>query len=68
MELIVINGELYRCKNGTNARLRELSNAIPHKYNAEHEHGTAGDEFNAALEEITSTTIGKYIENVYTSY
>lgn len=65
MEKIIINQLLYKCKNGTNEKIRQLL----HKGNSapamEHEKGTSHDEYNAFLWNIIETKKGEYIENVY---
>lgn len=65
MENIVIDGYLYKCKPGTNARIiSALSNAHCAS-REEHENGTAYIKFNSLLEKIKSENIGEFIFNVY---
>lgn len=56
---------MYRCKNGTNAKIKKLLIKAEKATASEHEHGTAFQEFNDALWDIIDNKQGTYLENCY---
>lgn len=65
MENIVINGLMYKCKNGTNDKIKELLVAAEKAPAMDHEKGTAYNLYDFYLWQIIDTKNGAFIENVY---
>lgn len=68
MERVVINGMLYRVKNGTCDKIDEALKKGSKSSNADHENGVAYNDYKSMLTEIQESMPGTFIKGCYSSY
>jgi len=67
MEKIVINGDLYYCKDGTDSKITNLLEDANKKSNRDHEICIAYDEYNQFIQNIIDTKKKTFLNGIYST-